>query len=223
MGLSVRFSRGYFCFSCLLLLTTLLPAFCALFLARFLYKLYLGPVKAGRKKRYLGISIYIYLDHHCPPSPFRLFWQKYRISHFFLYNNVFSNDHGDVDDDGDDNVCSPMFTNDYPLCLLASQSYAAIQHDDNDKDGANSNDFKISNINYNVNPLEWHLECFREDWASGNHCCCSFLSRVVVAAHRCCCSSCWGCCCYCCCCWCYFFLCPWHWQSCFVCFKHNAS
>ena len=47
--------------------------------------------------------------------------------------------------------CLPMII---PLCLLASQSYAAIQHDDNDKDGANSNDLKISDINYNVNPLE---------------------------------------------------------------------
>ena len=76
-------------------------------------------------------------------------------SHTLFVQKCFSNYHGYVDDDdGNDNVCSPMFTNDYPLCLLASQSYAAIQHDDNDKDGANSNDLKISSINYNVNPLE---------------------------------------------------------------------
>ena len=39
--------------------------FVLFFSARFLYKLYLGAVKAGRKKRYLGISIYL-----CwPPMP----------------------------------------------------------------------------------------------------------------------------------------------------------
>ena len=89
MSLSVRFCRGYFCFSCLLLLTTLLPAFCALFLARFLYKLYLGAVKAGRKKRYLGISIYIYLDHHCPRRGHFGYFDRNTDSLTFLYNNVF--------------------------------------------------------------------------------------------------------------------------------------
>ena len=82
----------------------------ARFLARFLYKLYLRAVNGGRrKKRYLAISIYIYLDHSRP------FWL---FSHFSCTND---NVDVDVDDDGNDNVCSPMFTNDYPP-VLASQS-----------------------------------------------------------------------------------------------------
>ena len=137
-----------FCFvfaffaSCLLLLTTPLPAFCicflicfvlcllficflfapvdnspARFLARFLYKLYLRAVNGGRrKKRYLAISIYIYLDHS---RPFWLFWQKYRfcapmimLMLMMMGMTMFVHQ------------CLPMII---PLCLLASQSYAAIQ------------------------------------------------------------------------------------------------
>ena len=83
----------------------------ARFLARFLYKLYLRAVNGGRrKKRYLAISIYVYLDH----TPLSTIWAI-----LTEIPNLCTNDN--VDDDGDDNVCSPMFTNDYPP-VLASQS-----------------------------------------------------------------------------------------------------
>ena len=98
--------RSYFCFSCLLLLTTPLPAFWPDFYISFICEL--STVGGGRRGILLSLYTSILTTHHSPP-----FWL---FSHFSC-----TNDNVDVDDERNDNVCSPMFTNDYPP-VLASQS-----------------------------------------------------------------------------------------------------
>ena len=87
----------------------------ARFLARFLYKLYLRAVNGGRrKKRYLAISIWTSilttLHHfgyfHIFRAPMIMLMLMMMGMTMFVHQ------------------CLPMII---PLCLLASQSYAAIQ------------------------------------------------------------------------------------------------